>query len=1183
MGSSATIVKKLKGDRSEIIKILQDELALNPNFLATWTLWEPNAFDGKDDSFKNSSRYNSQGTLGIAFFKQNDSVYTEIMDQDDYLGDYYKTLETSRAELLTEPYSYQYSGYTHQYFGTTVSVPIVVDEKFLGAVGIDIDLDSLRTTLNKVRPYQTGFLSLITGQGNIVTHIDSSFIDKNIFELFSTFDTVKYSSIINGKEFTIETNSEFTNEKVFRFFYPIRISKNISPWSIMVEIPVENASTRSSQLSRVALGILMVGLLLITFLIFNILDHKRYSKALLEALAEVEHSHEIVDETTQNYQEIFNSTNEAIFIHNSHTGKILDVNIAMLRMYGYSNKEEVKKLTISDLSYNNQNSTEKATEYIKKAITNGSCTFEWQAKKKNGEPFWVEVSLRSSQIKGRGRILAVVRDISERKNSQTIIEQSEKRFRELTELLPLVVWEADLNTKFTYTNKKGLLLFGYTQQDIDNGVCITDILAPESRASGAENIAKLFKGIAYNHEEYTAIKKDGTRFPVEIYSSIIYSENKPVGLRGVTIDFSERKKAEQDLKESQQLFETLAQMSPVGIFRTNADGYTTYVNPKWCELSGLTPQDLKGFDWLNVVHPEDRKTILDSWKQKVKQEEKSVAEYRFLKSDGSVLWVLGSAIPEIVDGVVKGYIGTITDITEFKNAQEKITRSERKFRDMANLLPQIVWEADINGVLTFTNNNALKLLGYNQSDLEKGIDILSLIIPQDRPRAIKNIQEIYNNEKSRGEEFTALRKDGSTYPVQVFTSPIIENNKPIGIRGISIDISEAKKAENKIRESEERYRTIIEAFPDILMIIDLNEKIVFANYVFEKILGITPEDYNTPNCRARIHPDDKVLVNSSIKNLLDGEHARTRIIEFRFLSNEGQSLWFSGIISKLNLNNQVYLQIIARDITERKKIEKELETHRNNLESLVKDRTKELEIALVNLQETQNRLIQSEKMASLGVLAAGIAHEINNPLNFIQGGVSALNSYIQETLPDHTEETEPLIDAIQEGVKRSAAIVKSLNKYSRKDDFPHTLCNPHTIIESCLVMVQNQTKNRIDINKDFCTNGTQISCNEGQIHQAILNILINAIQAIEDKGVIIIKTSTKGQFFLICITDNGCGIEKSNLPRITDPFFTTKAPGQGTGLGLSITYNIISEHNGNLEFESQKGKGTTVTIKLPLN
>jgi len=1057
MGSSAAIVKKLKGDRNEIIKTLQDELALNPSFLATWTLWEPNAFNGKDGSIKSSPPYNFQGIFGVAFFKQNGSLHNEIMTEEDYLGDYYKTLKSSGKEHITEPYYYHYIGYAHRYYGTTVSVPIIVDGKFMGAVGVDIDLDSLRVILNKVRPYQTGFLSLITSYGNIVTHIDTSYIDKNIFELFSTFDTVKYCSIIYGKELTIETNSEFTNEKVFRFFYPIRISNNIKPWSIMVEIPVENASKRSSQLSRVALGILIVGLLLITFLIFNILDHKRYSKALLEALAEIKHSHEIVDETTQNYQEIFNSTNEAIFIHNSHTGKILDVNIAMLRMYGYSNKEEVKKLTISNLSYNNQNSKELATEHIKKAIANGSYTFEWQAKKKNGEPFWVEVSLRSSQIKGKGRILAVVRDISE------------------------------------------------------------------------------------------------------------------------------RKKAEQDLKESQQLFETLAQMSPVGIFRTNAEGYTTYVNPKWCELSGLTPQDLKGFDWLNVVHPEDREALLKSWKEKVKQEERSVAEYRFLKSDGSVLWVLGSAIPEIVDGVVKGYIGTITDITAFKNAQEKITRSEKKFRDMANMLPQIVWETDINGMLTFTNINALISLGYSQAEFDKGINVLSLIIPQDKPRAIKNIQEIYAGAKSKGEEFTALRKDGSTYPVQVFTSPIIENGVPVGIRGISIDISEAKIAENKLKESEERYRTIIEAFPDILMIIDLNEKIVFANCIFEKILGITPEEYNTPNCRARIHPDDRIVMNASIKNLLDGNDARTKIIEFRFLSNEGQTLWFSGIISKLNLSNRVYLQIIARDITERKKIEKELEAHRNNLESLVKERTKELEIALVNLQETQNRLIQSEKMASLGVLAAGIAHEINNPLNFIQGGVSALNSYIQETLPDHIEETEPLIDAIQEGVKRSTAIVKSLNKYSRKDDFPHTLCNPHTIIESCLVMVQNQTKNRIDINKDFCTNGTQISCNEGQIHQAILNILINAIQAIEDKGEILIKTSTNGQFFIICITDNGCGIEKNNLPKITDPFFTTKAPGQGTGLGLSITYNIISEHNGNLEFESQKGRGTTVTVKLPLN
>ena len=145
------------------------------------------------------------------------------------------------------------------------------------------------------------------------------------------------------------------------------------------------------------------------------------------------------------------------------------------------------------------------------------------------------------------------------------------------------------------------------------------------------------------------------------------------------------KKAERKLRESQQLFETLALMSPVGIFRTRADGYTNYVNPKWCELSGLNYSEALGNGWLKAVHPDDRDRIDHDWKGKTQDAEKSIAEYRFVKDDGSIVWVLGNALPEIVDGELNGYIGTITNITEIKKAQEEIEKSEKKFREMANL------------------------------------------------------------------------------------------------------------------------------------------------------------------------------------------------------------------------------------------------------------------------------------------------------------------------------------------------------------------------------------------------------------------------------------------------------------------------------------------------------------------
>jgi len=268
----------------------------------------------------------------------------------------------------------------------------------------------------------------------------------------------------------------------------------------------------------------------------------------------------------------------------------------------------------------------------------------------------------------------------------------------------------------------------------------------------------------------------------------------------------------------------------------------------------------------------------------------------------------------------------------------------------------------------------------------------------------------------------------------------------------------------------------------------------------------------------------------------------------------------------------------------------------SDLEVLVKERTENIEKAnqelfgqreelvttLKRLKQTQNQLVQSEKMASLGVLSSGIAHEINNPLNFIYGGMWALENYINEHLTDHRERMRFIVESLHEGVSRAAGIVKSLSQYCRQDDSPLVQADIHVIIDNCLMILNNQMKFRIEIQKNYTEDAYVFLCNEGKIHQVILSILMNAGQAIEDKGTISITTRTDNQHLIVAVADTGCGIKPEHLSKITDPFFTTKDPGKGTGLGLSIAYSIVKEHNGSLEFESKPGEGTRVTIMLPL-
>ncbi|WP_462253800.1 tetratricopeptide repeat-containing sensor histidine kinase [Ekhidna sp.] len=231
------------------------------------------------------------------------------------------------------------------------------------------------------------------------------------------------------------------------------------------------------------------------------------------------------------------------------------------------------------------------------------------------------------------------------------------------------------------------------------------------------------------------------------------------------------------------------------------------------------------------------------------------------------------------------------------------------------------------------------------------------------------------------------------------------------------------------------------------------------------------------------------------------------------------------------------------------------------------------------LKHTQSLLITSEKMASLGVLAAGVGHEINNPLNFIKNGVEAISKKMENNKDD---EMNSYLKIVNEGVSRATNIVKSLSHFSRKGHNMEEVCNLQEIIENCLLILHNKIRNKVNIVTNFTKLKVNLKGNEGRLHQAMMNILANAEQAINGKGTIEITTLKRKDHIEIWIEDDGEGIPEDNLMKISDPFFTTKAPGDGTGLGLFITFSIIEEHNGNIEVTSNMGEGTKFTITLPL-
>ena len=311
-------------------------------------------------------------------------------------------------------------------------------------------------------------------------------------------------------------------------------------------------------------------------------------------------------------------------------------------------------------------------------------------------------------------------------------------------------------------------------------------------------------------------------------------------------------------------------------------------------------------------------------------------------------------------------------------------------------------------------------------------------------------------------------------------------------------------------------------------------------------------------------------------------------IRYFITVNEHVTITF-GIITRLILGFNLAIVILQEYRREQVRISsknKEIQhlntkLQKTNLE--LKETNYSLSQTVEELKTTQEQLIQNEKMASIGTLTAGVAHEINNPLNFIMGAYIGLDNYFKEKGSEDVNKTDILLKSIKEGIDRASKIVNGLNQFSRKSDTLKENCDIHLILENCLVMLHNKIKNKITVKKDFTKDVTVIKGNVGKLHQVFINILTNAFQAIKDSGEISILTKKYNGKIIVEITDNGCGIKKEHIKHVVDPFFTTKSPGEGTGLGLSIAYSIIKEHKGEIKITSELDKGTTVTIEIPVS
>ena len=392
-----------------------------------------------------------------------------------------------------------------------------------------------------------------------------------------------------------------------------------------------------------------------------------------------------------------------------------------------------------------------------------------------------------------------------------------------------------------------------------------------------------------------------------------------------------------------------------------------------------------------------------------------------------------------------------------------------------------------------------------------------------------------------------------------------------------------------------------------IAITDAEGTIIYVNQKFTEMTGYSKNEALGQNPRILKGEDGLTDYKEMWEMLSSGQQWRG---DFHNKRKNGEFFWERAAISPiLDLDGNItHFLAIKEDITERKIIEDELE--RSVAESVQMATT--LEFVNAELKATQSQMLQREKMASIGQLAAGVAHEINNPIGFVSSNLRSLDKYIKkltgylellekglkEQAPESWEEIKPqrkklkidflledcddLITESLDGSERVRKIVQNLKTFSRVDQAEEQLADLNECLESTISIVWNELKYKAQLEKDFAEL-PDIYCSPQELSQVFTNILVNAAQAIEKEGLVKIRSWLEDETIFISIQDNGSGIDKANLEKIFEPFFTTKPVGEGTGLGMSISYEIVKKHGGDILIDSELGKGTTFTISLPLN
>ncbi len=797
---------------------------------------------------------------------------------------------------------------------------------------------------------------------------------------------------------------------------------------------------------------------------------------------------------------------------------------------------------------------------------------EEQLENATGNNYYLSIKFplwdNNNTVKG---ICGISTDITERKRAEDNLKQSESKYRTLIENTGTGYLIIDSNGAVIDANEEYVRLSGHNELREILGKNVLEWTAEYEKQRNAEAVARCAKDGFIRNLVLDYVDGAGRITPVEI-SATVEGEGEETRILTICSNITERKLAEHALIESEDRFKYMFEYSTIGNSITYFNGKIN-VNKALCDMLGYSHQEMQEKKWQEITYPDDIELTQNHIDAISSGKKKSVRfEKRFVHKNGSIIWVdLSSSLRCDQQNKPLYLMSSMIDITEQKHAKEKLHESEGQYRSLfehaSDLILILELFPDEQPVIRDANNKALQSFGYSREELlGKTTSFvepeLSLETAQTRAHIVQARQRGGNEKQTPDFEIRHKRKDGSFFDTEVRAQEMMIGGKHLSIV-IERDVTEQKRAQNALKLSEEKYVKLFSSNPSAITLTRISDGMLMeVNESFTNIFGYSRDEVIGSTVFQKglwvdLHEREKLLVELMKKDSL------LRNIEVRFYSKDKKIITASGSWETLEFGGEEYSLATFVDISERKQMEQ----------------------ALRNAQ----------KLESIGTLAGGIAHDFNNLLNAIMGQSSLALKKIPEE--------NPAIGNINKAIKASehaADLTKQLLAYSGRGKFLMERIDLNLLVRENISILEVSVAKNAELRYELCTPAPCIIADSGQIQQIIMNLIINASDAMETKpGVITVRTNSielahddnkyceythhpllPGRYALLQVSDTGSGMSQETLTRIFDPFFTTKFTGRG--LGLSAVLGIIKGHKGGMRIESTVGTGTQFEVVLPL-